>query len=104
MQPVLRLIEHRALRTVDDLVRDLFAAVRGQIVQNDRIALGPREQGRVELETLERAAPALVFLLLTHAGPDIRVDDIGVANGGDRIVADGDSRAARLRGALCELT
>lgn len=35
VQTVLRLIEHDALRTFDDLVRDLLSAVAGETVHDD---------------------------------------------------------------------
>src|SRR5437867_1365862 len=97
VQAVLRLIEHRALRTVDHLVGDLLAAMRRKVVQDDRVRFRPREKRRVELEPLERATATLVLLFLTHAGPHIRVHDVRAAHRGDRIVAERDLRPARPR-------
>src|SRR5258705_13317704 len=43
MQPVLRLIPHGALRSVDHLVSDFVSTVRRKAVQHNRIPLRPSE-------------------------------------------------------------
>ena len=56
VQPVLRLVPDRRLRTVDDLVGDLPAAVRRQAVQHDR-ARPPARASRSALTWYGRNGP-----------------------------------------------
>src|SRR5262245_29752950 len=53
VQTVLGLVEHDRLRTVDDLVGDLVAAMGGQAVHEQCIRLGQRHQPGVDLIALE---------------------------------------------------
>ena len=62
------------------------------------------EQRRVQLEALEGTPSSFVLLLLTHARPDIGVDDVGVGDRGGGGVPDRDARAGPLRGGLREVT
>src|SRR2546430_14678244 len=66
---VLRLIEHRALRSVDDLVGDLFATMGRQVMQDDRTALPPAEQRRGQLKAPQGTTPSPALPLLTPARP-----------------------------------
>ena len=77
MQPVLRLVPHHRLGPIDNRVGDLLAAVGRKAVQEERIRGGPRHQGVVDLEGGEEGAAALLLLLLTHAGPDVRGNQVG---------------------------
>ena len=48
MQPILGLIENRALRALDHARRHLFAAMRGQAVKEHRVLRGRRHQRRID--------------------------------------------------------
>src|SRR2546421_7079216 len=48
MQPVLRLVPHGGVRTIDHLVGDLLAPVRGQAVQHQDVLLRPGHHGIVD--------------------------------------------------------
>src|SRR3990167_9349922 len=81
VEPVLRLIEHHALRPVEDRIRDLLPAMRRQAVHDERLPTGEAEQRVVDLVALEGLLPPLALGLLPHADPDIGVDDVGALDG-----------------------
>src|SRR3989304_9736820 len=63
VEAVLRLLEHGGARAIDDLVRDLEAAVRGEAVEDEALFLGEAYELRVQLVRRERLHPPLLLLL-----------------------------------------
>src|SRR5579862_1506440 len=88
MQAILGLIEHHRLRTVDDIVGDLLTAMSRQAVHHERIARGALQNRLVDLKILEVALPLRRFLLLSHRGPGVGVNHVGVLDRLDRIAGD----------------
>src|SRR5512133_1682596 len=66
VQPVLRLIPHGRLRSVEDLLCDLLAVMGGEAVQDDRVVAGIFDQFRVDAEIGEVVQPPLSLVLLSH--------------------------------------
>ena len=97
MQPVLGLVPDGRLGAVEHVLGDLLAVVRGEAVEDDRIGAREREERVVDPVRGEIRAPALRFLLLAHARPDVGVEDVGVLRGLLR-VADELDGAAHLDG------
>ncbi len=75
-EPVLRLVEHHRPRAVEDAVGDLLATVRRQAVHDPRGRRSEGEERVIDLEVAEVLAAALLFGLLAHAGPHVRVHDV----------------------------
>src|SRR3989338_696133 len=61
VEPVLRLIEHDALRAVEDAVGDLLAPMGRQAVHHERRGLGEAEQRLVDLVAAEHLEPPLAL-------------------------------------------
>ena len=91
MKPVLRLIEDHRVRTINDLVGDLFAPVSGQAVHHDSVIFGQSDEFRIDRESGERLPPLRGLLLLPHAGPGVGVDDVGALHRFARIARQGDT-------------
>ncbi len=94
MQPILRLIKTTLCVRVDHLVSHFRAP--------DARAGSARRWHRVSRDFISAAftwngwkifARSAASDFLTHAGPDIGLDNVGVLDGGDRIVRDLDRRA-----------
>jgi len=68
-----------ALRAFQHLGGDLFLAVCRQAVHEQRLRVGQRHQGAVDLERGKGLGTASLFLLLSHAGPDIGDHQMGAA-------------------------
>ena len=103
-ETVLRLVEDDRLGSVDDGVGDLLTAVRGQAVHDADARRGQRHERVVDLQIREILAPALLFRLLAHARPNVRVDDFGIAQCRRGVVRDLESGAfgARSRRGLLD--
>src|SRR3972149_4204633 len=76
VKAVLRLVEHGGLRTLHHLVRDLLPAVGGKAVHDDRVPVRDRQQAVVDPESAESPEPPLPLLLLSHARPDVGVENV----------------------------
>src|ERR1700722_7915861 len=77
MQPVLGLGPPRAVWTVDHVVGDLLAAVRGKAVQHHGIGVGVLEQLTVDPERNERPHPVQAVVLLAHRRPGVGHQHVG---------------------------
>ena len=73
VQPVLGLVEHDRLRTVDHLVGDLLAAMGGQAMHEDRVLGGVAHQLGVDLIGREQVVAA-AGVLVAHRHPAIGDD------------------------------
>ena len=80
VHPVLGLLEDPRLRTLEDLLGDLLAAVRGQAVEDDRAGRGAGEQRRVDGEAPEGLQPRGGLGLLSHAGPHVGHHHVGAGH------------------------
>src|SRR5229473_5182173 len=81
VQAVLRFVEDRGLRTVEDARRDLLAAVRGQAMQDDGVRAGARHELLVEHVARESLPARSRLLFLAHADPDVRRHRVGPLDG-----------------------
>ncbi len=88
MQPVLGLIEHHRLRSVEHLVGDFLAAMGRQAMHHERALARILQQRVVDLEPLEVAPALRRFLLVAHRGPGIGVNHVGVLHRLGRIVGE----------------
>ena len=88
VEAVLGLVPGGGLRAVEHLLRDLLAVVGGQAVEDDGVVGRACDERVVDREAGERLEPARPFLLLAHARPDVRVEDIGAVGGLAWIVGD----------------
>src|SRR5579859_6118242 len=79
VQAVLCLGQHPRLWSIDHLVGNLFAPMRGQWVQDYRVGMGQREQARIDAIAGEDGAALLRLSFLAHAGPDISREDISAS-------------------------
>ena len=77
VEAVFGLVPDDALRSFDDGGRDLFAAMGGQAVHEQRVPGGLRHQCVVDLVTGEGLNTLGPFLFLAHTGPDIGNHQIG---------------------------
>src|SRR6266516_7842378 len=67
VEPVLGLIPHHRMRSVDHLGGDLLAAVRGQAVHDDHAVAGDLDELLVELVALEHKRALVGLGLPSHA-------------------------------------
>ncbi len=81
VQPVLGLIEYGRCGRLDHFVGDFFAAPRRQAVQEQRIAARFSEQRTIDLVGREVGQALRLFVLLSHAGPDVGVDALRALDG-----------------------
>src|SRR3712207_3098714 len=79
VQAVLRLIPRRRPRSVEDVLGDLLAVVRGEAVHDDAALRGEPEGALVDSVRLEVLDAAVPLLVLAHARPDVRVEDVRLA-------------------------
>ena len=75
MQPVLGLIENNRPRRIDDRRRNFVATVRRKTVHEERVLRRMRHQFVVHLERHEGLLALRRFALMTHARPNVGVDD-----------------------------
>src|SRR5437773_293793 len=97
MESVFRLVDDDRLRTVDDVVRDFEAPMRGQAMHDHGVRLRAVEELRVHLIRAKQFFAFLLLPLLSHRDPDVGVDDVGLAGSGRRVRHDVDGGTARLR-------
>src|SRR3954463_14974571 len=77
MQPVLCLVPHYTLRTVDHGSFHFFAAVSRQAMHEQRVRPGELHHRLIHLKRLELLLAFLGFGFEAHTGPDIRRYQIG---------------------------
>ena len=92
MQPILGFIEDNRLRTVDDLIGHLLAAVCGQAMHEQRIRSGLGHQAGIDLVPLEDVVPKLA-VAIAHRHPCIGNHAVRILDRGIRIIADQDGGA-----------
>ena len=78
---------------VDDLGRDLLAAVGRQAVQDDRVGRGPGQGRRGHRVRHERRLALGLLVLLAHRDPGVGGDDVGAVERGRGISGDRDRTA-----------
>src|ERR1039457_5537208 len=71
VQAVLRLLKYQRLRRINHVCGYLVAAMGGEAVQENCVALGVPEQIFIDLIGSEQAFALFPFGFLAHAGPDI---------------------------------
>ncbi len=76
----MRLRENPGMRSIRDAVGEFMVAVGGQAVHHDDIWISFRNQLVIDLVGREDAFAFGSFFFLSHAGPGIRVDNIGEAD------------------------
>mmetsp|Transcript_44133 Transcript_44133/g.115982 ORF Transcript_44133/g.115982 Transcript_44133/m.115982 type:complete len:204 (+) Transcript_44133:294-905(+) len=104
MHAVLRLAENVRLRRLQHLIRRLLVALCGQAVEEDGALLARgRHELRIHLVRCEDSGALIGLLLLPHACPYVRIDDVGASNALDRIRNDGRSADTLLSDARNEL-
>src|SRR5581483_1257539 len=86
VHPVLGLVPHGRMRSVDHLGGDLLPAVRGQAVQDHDVGLGKLHLALVDLVGGEHERPLLRLRFLPHARPNVGVQDVGSSTRLDRVV------------------
>ena len=89
--------------TIKDGIGDLFVAMRGQTVQEDRGGRGKPHQTLIDLEALKVPPALLGFRFLSHRGPGVGVHRIGTGDGvliNEADLADVDLAADALDGSL----
>ena len=80
MQPVLGLIEGDALRALQHLMGDFFAAMRRQTMHDYSVLFGQCDRSAVDLVGTEGIHARLCFFLLAHASPYVGVNCIRARN------------------------
>ena len=88
MEAVFGLVEYYGARGFHDGVGAFFAALGGETVHEDGIGTGEREEGVVNLVVVEGLLALDGFLFLTHAGPDVGIDGVGIVKSLGGIVGD----------------
>src|SRR5450756_1579908 len=99
MEPVLGLVEHDALRAVQNFVGDLFATVSRQTVQHDGVFLGVLHEISSKRERTHDLHAFLMLCFLTHGSPDVGIDDVDILDRNDGIVGH-ENRTIALLGDL----
>src|SRR2546429_1571177 len=94
MQAVLGLVPDGGVGAVEDLLRYLLAVVGGQAVEDDRVAGGEPDELVVDSVAREVAQPTLTLLVLAHARPDVRVENVRPGDSLARVVEEIDGGAA----------
>ena len=95
MQAIFRLIEHDRARRIHDLVGDFKAAMRRQAVQENGVRRGLHHQPVVHLIAARKVSSRFgLFVLLAHAGPDVRVNGLRAGDGFFRLSEQLDLAAA----------
>jgi len=79
VEPVLGLVPHDALGSVDDRGVHFLTPVRGQAVHEQRIGLRNRHHLPVHAVAREILFALFGLRFGTHAGPDVGGDEIGAA-------------------------
>src|SRR5687768_16741778 len=80
VEAVLGLVEDHGLCAFDDVFRDFLTPVGGQVVHEDSVRLREGHEVGTHLVGLEGLDTGAVAGFLTHRGPDVGVNDVGVAN------------------------
>ena len=92
MNAVFGLVPHTRLRPIHHRIDNLVAAVRGQAMEKDRIALGTRHQSLVDLIGRHRRN-LVVCVILPHRHPGVGDDQIGARDRLARVARDLDADA-----------
>ena len=79
MQLILRLIKGNALLALQDLFGYFLATMGGQTMQDNGILFRPVKKNLIDLIRPENPEAEFVFILLSHAGPDIGVDHVSIS-------------------------
>src|SRR3982751_2283725 len=86
VQPVLGLVPHRGVRSVDDLVGDLLATMGRQTMQDDHVRRREVDELVVDLVGGEDQRPFRRFVVSPHARPDVGVQNVRTVDGDVRVV------------------
>lgn len=86
VQPVLGLVPGSGLGAVQDLAGDFLSPVGRQAVQDDGIGPGVLQESAVHLVGGKDLFSRLSLSLLSHRGPDVGIDNVGLLHGPDRII------------------
>src|ERR1051325_4560152 len=79
VQAILRLLPDHGLRSFEDRLGDLFAAMGGQTMQDHGAGRRALEQGVVDDVAGERARAGALLVLLAHRRPYVGVDHMSAA-------------------------
>ena len=96
MDAIFGLVPHSRLRPVDHCIDHLVATMRGQTMQEDRVALGARHQSLVDLIGSHRR-DLVMRMILPHRHPGIGNDKVGTRNRVARVAHNVDARTLRAR-------
>src|SRR5207237_8721290 len=94
---VLGLVEDDGLRAVDHRIGDLLTAVRREAMHHPRASRRACQESVVDLQASEILSTPLLLRLLAHAGPDVRIHDVGVAQCGVHVVRDREGCGSRTQ-------
>ena len=97
MHAIACLLDYGTLRSIDHLGSDLFAPMCRQTVQEAGVFVGRSHDICRDLMIGEIFESLLLFGFLTHAGPNVRVDDIRTFDRLSRVVRHRDAATRRLR-------
>ena len=97
VQPVLRLIIHHGLGRIDNLVRNLLAAVSRKAVHKQGPGVSNRHQVLGHTVRRKDLVPQVRGEFLAHAGPNIRIDRVCPRHRLNRIMESLDGRAGLSR-------
>jgi hypothetical protein len=76
METVLRLLKNTRPRSIHDLIRNLFPAVRGKTMHHYSAGRSQFQKPLVYLKSPEGLSPAGRLFLLAHTGPYIGIQDV----------------------------
>ena len=88
VEAIFGLVEDDRSGTVDDVVGDFLAAVRGQAVHEDGVVTGRIHEVGVHLIWAEGLEAGFELVFESHADPGIGVDGVGAADCFSRIADD----------------
>ena len=72
------IIGNETLRALDDLINNFLVAMGRQAMHDNGVLAGDAHEQGIDLIGLKRFPALSLFVFLTHAGPDIGIDDIRV--------------------------